>query len=248
VTYSSNTLSANELIPFLHGLVSAYKAGALGSTTHEIHPGLTRESRENFLYFTLAPAVNFQRNSEALWRAAASTYRDPETRFVFFPEESARPESEYREALMKYALASFTQKHTRIWYTISQTLAQNYNADPRVLVAMCDSDAELIRAELISRRRDFPYLSGPKLANYWLYMLTCFTDVQIKDRKAITIIPDVHVIRASVRLGVIQEHTTNRVAVAEAWEAALQNTPFAPVDLHAPLWRWSRMGFPSINL
>lgn len=248
MSYSSNTLTTNELIPFLHGLVSAYEAGALGSSTHEVHPGLPRGSRENFLYFTLAPALNFQRNSEALWRAAAATYRDCETRFVFFPEESVRPEGEYREALAKYALASFTQKHTRIWYTIAQTLAQNYNADPRVLVAMCDYDVELIRAELISRKQGFPYLSGPKLANYWLYMLTCFTDVQIKDRKAITIIPDVHVIRASIRLGVIQEHITNRVAVAEAWNSALQDSPFAPVDLHAPLWRWSRMGFPPINV
>jgi hypothetical protein len=248
VTYSSNTMPAKGLIPFLHGLVSAYQAGELGDSTHEVHPCLPRGSRENFLYFTLAPALNFQRRSEALWRAADTTYRDPTTRFVFFPEESVRPERDYLEALSKYSLASFRQKHTHIWYTISRTLAQNYNADPRVLVAMCDYDAETIRSELNSRKHGFPYLSGPKLANYWLYMLTCFTDVKIKDRGAITIIPDMHVIRASVRLGIIQEETVDRTRVAEAWKSALRNSSFAPVDLHAPLWRWSRMGFPTIKM
>src|SRR5215472_2623913 len=95
-----------DLLPFLCALVDAYHRGHLGGTQHEVHPGLAQESRENYLYFTLAPAINFQRPSEALWRAADRTYRDPATRFVFLPEETSRGRAEYLSALAKYSLAS----------------------------------------------------------------------------------------------------------------------------------------------
>lgn len=237
----------HDLIPFLHSLISAYKRGDLGGTSHETHPDLPKESRENYLYFTLASAINFQRQSEALWRAADLTYRDPETRFVFMPEEAGRGEDAYLTALTKHSLASFRKKHTSIWYRISQTLAARYNADPRALLAQCDYDVLKVRAVLTQERSQFPYLSGPKLANYWLYILTCFTDAPLRNRDAITIIPDTHIIRASVRLGLVAEGMGDAEKVADAWRAFLRGTPLVPIDLHGPLWRWSRMGFPSVG-
>lgn len=236
-----------DLILFLRKLIQSYEQGMFGGA-HEVHPGLPRGSRENYLYFTLAPSINFQRQSEALWRAADATYRDSATQFVFFPEETTRDEEDYFTALSKYSLASFKQKHTHIWYRLSQTLAQDYEADPRTLLSSCDHDVVKVRNELARRRECFPYLSGPKLANYWLYILSCFTDVSFKNRHAITIIPDTHVMQATVRLGVLPERAaSDRVAVAEAWVRLLDGTGIAPVDLHAPLWRWSRMGFPTIE-
>jgi hypothetical protein len=239
--------SQRDLIAFLRKLITAYERGALGGTTHEVHPHLPSGSRENYLYFTLAPAINFQRPSEALWRAAERTYRDPQTRFVFLPEETERGRAEYLAAMTKYSLASFRDKHTDIWYRIALTTANDYGGDPRVFLASCDYDVETVRETLLRRRKDFPYLSGPKLANYWLYILTCFTDAPLRKRDAITIIPDVHVVRASVRLGVVSESVRDRIAVADTWKSLLSGTTIAPVDLHAPLWRWSRMGFPPVN-
>jgi len=104
-----------------------------------------------------------------------------------------------------------------------------------------------IRKELRDRNKAFPYLRGPKLSNYWLYILDCFTDVSFNNRDEITIIPDSHVIQASVRLGVIDESTQSRTAVSDAWKELTSGTDIDPIDLHAPLWRWSRMGFPSIE-
>jgi hypothetical protein len=237
----------HDLVEFLFELIGAYERGALGATTHEVHPPLARDSRENYLYFTLAPSINFQRPSEALWRAADRTYNDSETHFVFMPEETRRGRDAYLAAMAKHSLASFREKHTDIWYRIALTLAADYRNDPRVLLEACDYDVVSIRETLLRRRKDFPYLSGPKLANYWLYMLTCFTDAPLRRRDAITIIPDVHVIRASVRLGVVSEAVNDRSVVADAWSAVLRGTRIAPIDLHGPLWRWSRMGFPSIT-
>ncbi len=170
------------------------------------------------------------------------------TDIIFFPEETKRGRAAYLSALAKYSLASFREKHTDIWYRIAMTLANEFDSDPRVLLAHCDYDVITIRELLLTRKRQFPYLSGPKLANYWLYMLACFTDAPLKNKAAITIIPDVHVVRASVRLGIVPTDTTDRNAVSSAWFHLLAGTRIAPVDLHGPLWRWSRLGFPDVAL
>jgi len=38
----------------------------------------------------------------------------------------------------------------------------------------------------------------------------------------------------------------DRKVVAEAWETVLKGTGLAPIDVHTPLWLWSRAGFPSL--
>lgn len=235
-----------ELVRFLQDLIAAYQRGELGGTSHEVHPNLSHGSRENYLYFTLAPSINFQRKSEALWRAADRTYRDPATRFIFFPEEVRRGRAAYAEALGKHSLAVLRDKHTDIWFTISQTLAARYDADPRTLLGQADYDVLYVRSLVLRDKKAFPYLSGPKLLNYWLYMLTCFTDAPLKHREAITIIPDTHVTQASVRLGVVPPSVSSE-AVAGVWTHILAGTGIVPMDLHAPLWRWSRMGFPAVQ-
>jgi hypothetical protein len=237
-----------ELLSFCRQLVNAYQAGQFGGTVHEVHPSLPLGSRANFLYFTLAPAINFQRKSEGLWLAAMKTYADPETRFVFFPEETERGRDAYFTALRKYALAAFPEKHTSIWFTLSETLRDNYDSDPRRLLEVSGNDVVRIKEVIAASKSRFPYLSGPKLLNYWLYMLTCFTDVRLERTSEISIIPDTHVIQASVRLGVVDPETSDRDDVAAAWYQILEGSGMAPIDLHAPLWRWSRLGFPEIEV
>jgi hypothetical protein len=236
-----------ELVRFLHDLIAAYQRGELGGTSHEVHPNLLHGSRENYLFFTLAPSINFQRKSEALWRAADRTYRDRTTRFVFFPEEVRHGRPAYAEALAKYSLAALRDKHTDIWFTISQTLAHQYNADPRTLLSKAGYDVLCVKSLVLHDKKAFPYLSGPKLLNYWLYMLSCFTDAPLRHREAISIIPDTHVIQASVRLGVVSPSVSSRETVAGVWTRLLAGTGIVPIDLHAPLWRWSRMGFPEVR-
>jgi len=243
----TRTVGNDELLSTLQTLHAAYHRGDFGGVVHEKHPGLDPASREHYLYFTLAPALNFQRKSEGLWRAADATYRDPDTRFVFFPENLGRGRVDYLDALSRYSLATFRDKHTDIWCTVSSTLARDYDSDPRSLLSSADHDVATIKALVRGRRREFPYLSGPKLLNYWLYMLDSFTDIRLTNKSEISIIPDVHVINASVRLGVVPEWTADRDVVADAWYALLAETDFSPIDLHGPLWRWARLGFPTVS-
>jgi hypothetical protein len=235
------------LFGFVQSLIRAYESGHFGPAVHETHPELALGSRENYLYFTLAPALNFQRRSEGLWRGADATFRDDKTQFVFFPENVRRGRDAYARALARHSLAAFREKHTDIWLTVATTLHETFGNDPRALLAECGYDVVQVRGLVTASRRKFPYLSGPKLLNYWLYMLDSFTDVQFANRGEITIIPDVHVMAASVRLGLVPESVTSREEVARAWSSLLSGTDLAPIDLHGPLWRWGRLGFPALS-
>lgn len=74
-----------------------------------------------------------------------------------------------------------------------------------------------------------------------------YTDCNFSDRENITVAPDTHVIQSSVRLGVITENESQRSDVqsvtASRWRDLLRGTKWVPIDLHTPLWLWSRGGF-----
>jgi len=246
---SSTKLSREELLSKLTRLVRIYEEGKLGGTSHEVHPGLPKDSRENYLYFTLAPAINFQRKSEALWHAALATYNDPETSFVFEPSSVVRGEEAFRSALTKHRLALQTYKHVSIWFRISKTLNERYSSDPRAFLHSSGHDVVRVIQSLQEQKELFPYLNGPKLSNYWLYILSHFTDVKLVNKHEISVIPDVHVTKATQYLGLLPvEDQPSPVRVAEVWKSFLQGTSLSPSDLHAPLWRWSRRDFrPAIE-
>jgi hypothetical protein len=234
----------DNIIAKAEKLIDLYHAGELGGTSHEVYPTLDRGSAENYLYFTLAPALNFQRKSEGLWRAALRTFNDPETNFVFQPAKvSVSHETEVQAALTKHSLALQRSKHTHIWMALCKTFYKNYQGDPRELLKRCEYDVVKVLELLNSKKAWFPYLSGPKLSNYWLYILTYFTDVKLANRQEISIIPDLHVVRATQHLGLVSPEDATPEKVAEVWKTTLRGTDISPSDLHAPLWRWSRKGF-----
>lgn len=65
-------------------LLAMYENGDLGGEVmpEDANPKLEKSSPENYLYFTLPMALNYQRNSYALWESALRTYEDVETGFL----------------------------------------------------------------------------------------------------------------------------------------------------------------------
>lgn len=237
-----------SLVSWLSALRKVYESGALGDPHHELVPDLPSSSREMSLYFMLAPALNYQRRSETLWRAAMATYNDPETRFVFEPESASLGLDVVREGLVRHGLAVQSDRQSRIWFVLLETLRRDFQGDPRRLFAKCDYDIAKVKTYVTSHKRDFPYLSGPKLLNYWLYMTSLYTAAEFVNRDQISIIPDLHVIRATVQLDLIKpQPLPTAVEVERVWSEALAGTGLAPCDYHAPLWRWSRAGFPPLE-
>lgn len=226
-------------------LLDLYNQGDIPTLAqHEVNPGLPRGSRENYLYFTLPVSINFQRSSPALWASALKTYEDEATRYLFLPEAvTLAPVEKVREDLVRHKLALQPNRHTLIWTTIARTLHEHYDNDVRNIIAEANCDAgEFIKLLQVTRRAWFPYLSGPKLSNYWPYILSHFTDVQFKNAQEISIIPDTHVIQSSIQLGIVPPGATP-LQVEKAWKVLLAGSGINPSQVHPVLWNWSRNKF-----
>lgn len=236
-------------------LIKMHRNGELGGEVmpEDANPGFEKGSLENYLYFTLPMALNYQRNSYTLWESALKTYHDEETRFVFTPKlclEKSFEEVQY--ALTKYKVALQRQKQTEIWIKLCETFVKSYNGDIRKLFDENDDDVDKIRNYVqVAHKKEFPYLSGTKICNYWLYVIYQYTDRKYCNIEKLTVAPDTHVCKATHKLGLItdEEFDSSNVqaSVIRAWEELLQNTEYKPIDVHTPLWLWSRNGFVEIK-
>jgi len=179
-----------------------------------------------------------------MWAAALATFNDPETRYVYFPELLAKtPIEKIRTDLVKHKLALQPNKHVLIWTTIAKTLHDFYGDDPRRIITQAGSDAgELIEILQKRHKAKFPYLSGPKLSNYWPFILSRYTNVEFKNSHLISIIPDTHVIQSSVKLDLVAANATS-TQVELVWKDLLENTNILPTTMHPVLWNWSRNKF-----
>jgi len=233
------------ILPRVRRLLEHYQKGDIPlPLEHEVHPDLPLDSRDNYLYFTLPVCINFQRSSPAMWRSALETYEDPETRYIFYPEQLANtPLEKVRFDMVKHKLALQPSKHVLIWTTIARSLHEFYNDDPRKILEESNYDAKLLIGNLqtVNRKR-FPYLSGPKLSNYWPFILSRFTDATFKNAQEISIIPDTHVIQSSVKLGLVSPSASS-LKVEAVWRDVLTGSGIDPTTMHPVLWHWSRNNF-----
>ena len=239
----------------LDKLYAMWKSGALGGEfmPEDSNPNLSKLSLENYLYFTLPMALNYQRNSYKLWESAKQTYEDRETNFVFNVDKVLSADVEkVKAALTKYKVALQPNKQTEIWIKLCQTFKDRFNGDIRNLFKICNYDVNKIRDYIqVEHKKDFPYLSGNKICNYWLYVLYQYTDVKYINREDLSVAPDTHVIQASHKLGIVtsEELSKNNIQliVAERFCDILMGTKYCPIDIHTPLWLWSRNGFKEIK-
>jgi hypothetical protein len=134
-----------------------------------------------------------------------------------------------------------------IWKKICETIENKLEGDIRNLFFYNDYSVKKIKEYIQDHKKDFPYLGGNKICNYWLYVLEQYTDIEFTDREHITVAPDTHVIQASKKLGVISEEEVQlsniQIILAERWEKLLKDTDLKPIDIHTPMWLWSRGKF-----
>ena len=248
-------LNRNQILKKVEKLIDMYQKKELGGEImpEDENPSLPRSSMENYLYFTLPMALNYQRNSYTLWENANKTYYDEETRFVFEPKVClSKSFEEVQYALTKYKVALQKQKQTEIWLSLCNTFVELFDGDIRKLFDSLDNDVDKIR-DFIQKenKKKFPYLSGTKICNYWLYVIYQYTDRKYKNKEKLTVAPDTHVVKATYRLGLITEEELNRsdvqIIVINRWNELLKGTEHKPIDIHTPLWLWSRNGFKEIK-
>lgn len=247
-------MNKQVILDNVNKLMAMYKNGEIGGEEmpEDANPKFQKDSLENYIYFTLPMALNYQRNSYTLWESALKTYKDEETKFVFSPKvclEKSFEEVQY--ALTKYKVAIQKQKQTEIWLALCNTFVEMFDGDIRKLFDKLDNDVNRIR-DFIQKenKKKFPYLSGTKICNYWLYVIYQYTDRRYKNIECLTVAPDTHVCKATHRLGLITDEELNssnvQQIVIERWQEVLKNTKYKQIDIHTPLWLWSRNGFKEI--
>jgi hypothetical protein len=241
-------MEIKSIINCCRQLIRAFENGDLGQTEmpENSHPEFYCQE-ECLAYFTLPMALNYQRNSYELWKSALKTYQDVATRDVFDLSKVIKmSEGELRGKLTKYKVALQPNKHVATWATLSNTIFENWGSIDGLL-KVADSDFLKLR-EIFQKdyKKNFPYLSGPKIFNYWCYILTLYCGVKLKNAQCIDIAPDTHITKCSVRLGVITEEqaeTLTKEEISSIWRNLLAGSGINPIEMHAPLWFWSRNGF-----
>ncbi|MCP4551779.1 MAG: hypothetical protein GY834_07010 [Bacteroidetes bacterium] len=243
------------IISKLNNLIKLHKQGILGGEImpEDANPGLPLDCKDNFHFFTLPMALNYQRNSYKLWPAATRTYNNPENKALFDPKEvSKMPTEKLREQLVRNKIALQPNKHVEIWQKICITLTDYFDGDIRNLFIETDGRVGLIKEIVqVKRKKGFPYLSGEKICNYWLYVMEQYTSTLLKERERINVAPDTHVIQSSFKLGLInpeyRDKPNVRNMISDKWTEVLNGSDLLPIDIHTPLWLWSRSGFTLVE-
>lgn len=231
-------------------LLDAYKKGLLGQIVmpEDTNPGLEKISKEERLsYFTLPMSLNYQRDSYKLWQAALKTFLDAETKKVFDVSFVAKQTADdLRSKLLKYKLALQPNKHINTWLTISRTVNDNWGSFSNLIDV---SKKDFLKVKNIVQKdfkKGFPYLSGGKIFNYWSFVMGEYGGVNWKNSQYIEIAPDTHITKCSVKLGIITQReaeTLSKEKISEKWRILLEGSGINPIDMHPPLWFWSRNGF-----
>lgn len=243
-------MEKEALIKNCRALLDAFKSGKLGQTVmpEDSNPGFSDKDAEmRIAYFTLPMALNYQRDSYKLWEAALKTFNDPDTKFVFdVGQVSKRSEDEIRQALMKYKVALQPNKHVNTWRVISKTINDNWGSCVKFFKSTQNDFLNLKQIVKVDHKKGFPYLSGPKIFNYWSFIVSTYGGIKLSNRDHIEIAPDTHITQCSVKLGVITSDETDvltKDAISERWRGLLKESGIDPIDMHPPLWFWSRNSF-----
>ena len=237
-----------RIVKHCKALLQAYHEGKLGymKMPEDEHPQFN-DNEERLAYFTLPMSLNYQRDSYKLWKAALQTYQDPTTKDVFSLSLIATMDAAtLRAKLLKHKLALQPNKHIQTWQTIAKTVHEHWQ-DLQGLFKAANNDFLELRTLIQQRhKKGFPYLSGPKIFNYWSFIISTYGKIPLINKQFIEIAPDTHITKCSVRLGVITEEQAEHIskeALSEKWRTLLEGTGINPIDMHPPLWFWSRNQF-----
>jgi len=205
-------------------------------------------SKEHLLFITLHVAIDYRKDAEKLWKSAKDLFENQNTRWIYNPE---KVNSNYNKLIdcfeANFKIANFVD--IAIWYRICRTIAEEFESDPTNILKINNYDAIKIIQFLQNRKnkKKFPFLSGPKISSLWIRMLNEVAKIKMKNLKEVSIPVDVHIARATYRLGLINGkfiklNNETRRKVISLWRNICSNIDIYPLQLDEPLWLLSRNG------
>ncbi len=205
------------------------------------------ENEFRLAYFTLPMALNYQRNSYALREAALKTYNDASTKDVFEVQKvNSMDDEELREKLLKHKVALQPNKHIQTRKKISHTIAEQRGSIENMFTTLDNDFLKVQQTIQHDKKPWFPYLSWPKIFHYRSFIIQEYGDIKLKNVEYIEIAPYTHITKCSVKLWIITQEEVEKISkdeLSKRRREALQWSWINPIEMHPPLWFWSRNNF-----
>jgi endonuclease III len=200
---------------------------------------LKQGSREHALFLTYVISIDYMTDAVKLWKRSRGAYElHPE---YFKPEKILKASPRTIENVVKKLGARYYTNAAKTWIKISKVLAEKYDKDPRNL-----TKEPLQIAETKKRLKDFPYLRGNKLSNFYIRAMGETKLFRVKDLSELDIPVDQQVARFTIYTGVLKllsdqfvgcaQEQPLRGLIEEAWRNAAKTLGTAPWKLDEPIW------------
>lgn len=239
-----------EIATLLSRVMQQYRNNSEFFATHELPEyraieSLNLDNRELALFLTFGSMTNHVHNEtgnskktdgeHGLWRVSERLWKNHS--WLFKPEELV---GETQKDRLEDVLADediMDSRDPRWWYTNAETLYNDYDSDPRKLLAAYDYVAPEI--ETTVQGDDFQGFGGSgKVRSLWLR----FMDEEINQLDRIGEIPipaDFHIVGLTNRFGGTNYDPRNkddRETVKQYWQVFCSQHDFIPVKIDKPFW------------
>jgi hypothetical protein len=215
-------------------------------TPQHVPPQKAITPEEKLRFVTLTVSLDYLRDSYRLYDAGRKTFDDPETSWVYRPEEAdAAGFKRVSKALKRHSLAQREVRDTDTWLQVCRTLIDRFDGSVENLIASADRNGPGILRTV--REHGFNSLSGPKVGSLWLRMLNDSV-VPIGGLEDIPIPVDRHVANATFALGAIEgEYDPNELEpitrpIHDVWFQGARDGGFRAIDLDVSLWYLGKLG------
>jgi endonuclease III len=231
----NKALSIAETLLTLHG----QKHSLVTMPEYNLPRNLTPGSREHALYMTYVISVDYMTDAEKLWRNSRGAYElYPEQ---FTPNRILALSDRSLTVFLRKLGARYKSAAAKTWKRISKVLVEKYDGDPRNITSQ-----PLPIQEIKNSLRDFPYLRGSKLANFYIRAMGETELLKVKDLEELDIPVDKQVARFTTYTGVLKLQSNKfqgcvnddplRSIIQQAWRKAARTHGAPPWKLDEPMW------------
>ena len=206
---------------------------------YDLPRNLKEGTREHALYLIYVISIDYMTDAEKLWKRSRDAYELYPERFS--PEEILKLSPRTVETVVKNLGARFYSNAAKIWIKISKLLVDKYGGDPRNITR---EPLEIV--EVKRRLRDFPYLRGNKLSNFYIRAMGETGLFKVKNLNELDIPVDKQVARFTMYTGflrLLSEKFTGcvheepiRSLIEEAWRNAAKKLDTSAWKLDEPIW------------
>jgi endonuclease III len=200
---------------------------------------LKEGTKEHALYLTYIVSIDYMVDAEKLWKKSRGAYELYPERFT--PEKILKVSQRSVELFVKQLGARYYKNAAKTWKKISEILLDKYDGDPRNLTPQ-----RMNIAEVKKNLKDFPYLRGNKLSNFYIRVMGETGLFELKNLNELDVPVDKQVARFTIYSGVLKllseqfvgcaQEDPLRSLIEEAWRNAAKALNTAPWKLDEPIW------------